>query len=198
MSSSQPDTSLLTALQGRLHDPDSLLINTASHDEYFHDATGYSVKPHGILIAASVDDLTSAVTFCHEHHIPITTRGAGTGLSGGCVASPGALVISVEKLTDLTVDPNRRIAICGPGVITKTLQDAAAEHGLTYPPDPASYAESTLGGNIAENAGGLRCVKYGVTRDYVLGLEAVTAAGETIGTGYFNDYRGLNVGDVLI
>jgi glycolate oxidase len=138
------------------------------------------------------------VAFCRNHGIPVTTRGAGTGLSGGAVASPGALLLSTENLKEIEIFPEEKIAFCGPGAITKALQDRAEEFGLTYPPDPASYEESSMGGNVAENAGGLRCKRYGVTKDYVIGLEAVTASGELLKTGYFTGYRGFSLTDVLI
>ena len=98
----------------------------------------------------------------------------------------------------MEIIPGKKLAICEPGVITKVLQDAAAVHGLTYPPDPASYEESSLGGNVAENAGGLRCKRYGVTKDYVLGVEAVMADGSILNTGYFNADRGFALGDLLV
>jgi len=114
------------------------------------------------------------------------------------VTSPGGLLLSTERLRELDIQPDRKRAVCGPGVITKELLDAAARYGLTYPPDPASYEESTLGGNVAENAGGLRCKRYGVTKDYVLGLEAVLADGSLLKTGVFSQNRGFSLGDVII
>lgn len=185
-------------LQKNLLAPQSLLTDLSGQEGFFHDETIYRGTPSAVLIVETKDDLVTAVQFCHRHKIPITTRGAGTGLSGGCVPSEGALVISTVKLNSLKIDPERKIAFCGPGVITKTLQDEAARHGLTYPPDPASYEESTLGGNVAENAGGLRCKRFGVTKDYVLGLEALTADGTLLKTGLYNDNRGFLLGDLLI
>ncbi|MBN1212397.1 MAG: FAD-binding protein [candidate division Zixibacteria bacterium] len=176
----------------------SLLTDLTGQEGFFHDETIYRGTPSAVLIAETKDDLITAVRFCHRHKIPITTRGAGTGLSGGCVPSEGALVVSTVKLNSLIIDPKRKIAFCGPGVITKTLQDEAARYGLTYPPDPASYEESTLGGNVAENAGGLRCKRFGVTKDYVLGLEAITADGTLLKTGLYNDNRGFLLGDLLV
>ena len=181
-----------------LEAPESLIEEFAGLSDYFHDATQHSAEPAALLIAESVEDVLETVRFCREHAIPITTRGAGTGLSGGCVASPGALLLSTERLDTIDIDPTARIAVCGPGVITKDLQDLAATFDLTYPPDPASYTESTLGGNVAEGAGGLRCRKFGVTKDYVIGLELVTANAELIRTGWFSGKRGLNIGDLII
>ncbi len=186
------------ALRAVLQAPDSLITNLAEQEKYFHDATDLTATPAAILLAESVGDTQAAVRFCHSHKIPITPRGAGTGLSGGCVPSNGALLISIEKLHHLTIYPEREMAVCGPGVITKTLQDEAAKHGLTYPPDPASYLESTLGGNVAEGAGGLRCRRFGVTKDYVLGMRAVLVDGSILNAGIFNENAGFSLGDLLI
>jgi glycolate oxidase len=189
---------LCEKLRSTLDVPLSLHTDLDNLEDYFHDATPLSASPGAVLLAATVDDIITAVRFCSEHRLSITPRGAGTGLSGGCVPSPDALVISTEKLTSLEIDPTRLEATCGAGVITKDLIDAAEKHGLTYAPDPASFAESTLGGNVAEGAGGLRCKRYGVTKDYVIGIEAVTPRGELLCCGSFNDGRGLSIGDILI
>ena len=115
---------------------------------------------------------------------PLVTRGAGTGLSGGANAVDGCVVLSTEKMTAITeIDPVERLAVVQPGVVNDHLRAACAEHGLWYPPDPASAPWSTIGGNVATNAGGLCCVKYGVTRDYVLELEVVNGLGEVVRLG---------------
>ncbi len=189
---------MLSSLRSQLSNPDSLISDPTGYESYLHDATTYRAVPAGILIANQVEDIRAAVKFCRRRGIAVTMRGAGTGLSGGCVAAAGALVISTERMTSVQIDAPARRAICEPGVITKQLQDDAARYGLFYPPDPASLAECTLGGNVAEGAGGLRCKRFGVTKDYVIGLEAVTAEGELLKTGVFNDNCGLSIGDVLI
>jgi glycolate oxidase len=186
------------SLRPLLTEPSSLVTNLTGFESYFKDATERTSTPAAVLVAQSRDDVIAAVRFCNEHHIPITPRGAGTGLSGGCVPSSNSLVISTERLVTLDVIPSRYIAYCGPGVITKKLLDAAASHSLTYPPDPASYEESSIGGNVAEGAGGLRCKRYGVTKDYILGLEAVTVDGKLLQSGIYNDQQGFNIEDVLI
>ncbi len=185
-------------LRKLLKAPGSLLSGPSIDEKYAHDATSFEAVPFALLIAETADDVVAAVRFCYSQDIPITPRGAGTGLSGGCIVSPNGLLISVEKLRGMEIIPEKKLAICEPGIITKVLQDAAATHGLTYPPDPASYEESTLGGNVAENAGGLRCKRYGVTKDYVLGIEAVLADGSVLKTGYFNSDRGFALGDLLV
>ena len=123
------------------------------------------------------------VRVCAEAGLPVVARGAGTGLSGGPVAVSGGVVVDLTRLSRLEIDPADGCAVAGPGVITATLQAAAAEHGLMYPPDPASMAMSTIGGNVACNAGGMSCLKYGVTADYVTGLTVVLADGRVLTLG---------------
>ncbi len=121
---------------------------------------------------------------CARDAAPVVTRGAGTGLSGGANAVDGCVVLSTERMREIVeINPAERLAVVQPGVVNDDLRAAVAEQGLWYPPDPASAPWSTIGGNVATNAGGLCCVKYGVTRDYVLALEVVTAAGEVVRVG---------------
>lgn len=185
-------------LRSLLRAPHSLLTELISLEPYLHDATEFTATPLAVLRAESTEDIIAAVQYSRRHSLAITPRGAGTGLSGGCVAAPNALVISTENLKQLKILASGRMAICGAGVITKDIVDAAAPFGLTYPPDPASWQESTIGGNVAEGAGGLRCKRFGVTKDYVLGIKAVLADGSLIHTGMFNHDAGLNLGDLLI
>ncbi|MBI5267954.1 MAG: FAD-binding protein [candidate division Zixibacteria bacterium] len=185
-------------LGAKLKAAESLITSLDGQDDYFHDASLFNARPSAILKARSTEDIVTAVLFCRERGVAITPRGAGTGLSGGCVAAPNALILSTADLKKLEIDRPKRMAICGPGVITKDLEEAASAQGLAYPPDPASWLESSLGGNVAEGAGGLRCKRYGVTKDYVLGLKAVLADGSILRTGCFNSEEGLNLGDILI
>src|SRR5690606_9275660 len=118
------------------------------------------------------------------HGVPVVARGAGTGLSGGANAVAGGVVLSLESMNRIRrIDVTERLAVVEPGVVNDHLRAAAAEHGLWYAPDPASSPWSTIGGNIATNAGGVCCVKYGVTRDHVLELEVVTGTGEVVRVG---------------
>ena len=128
--------------------------------------------------------MAAVVKACAAAGVPIVPRGAGTGLSGGANAVDGCVMLSLERM-DAIVEINtaERLAVVQAGVVNDDLRAAAAEQGLWYPPDPASAPWSTIGGNVATNAGGLCCVKYGVTRDYVLALEVVTAAGEVVRVG---------------
>ena len=185
-------------LKTRLTNPNSLVTDLAGWEAYFQDATEETGRPAAVVLAESESDVVATVRFARKTGLPVIPRGAGTGLSGGCVPSPGSLVLSTERMKKLEIDATTATAVCGPGVITKELLDAAAPHGLTYPPDPASYAECTLGGNVAENAGGLRCKRFGVTRDYIIGLRAVAADGSVIATGACNNQRGFALGDILI
>ena len=141
-------------------------------------------EPLAVVHARRTEDVTVTLRHAHELGVPVVPRGAGTGLSGGATADEGALVLDLSgmnRIRELSADD--QLTVVEPGVITAELDRAASAHGLRYAPDPASAALSTIGGNIATNAGGLRCAKYGVTRDSVLGLEAVLADGTVIGTG---------------
>ncbi|MDT9595020.1 FAD-linked oxidase C-terminal domain-containing protein [Nocardioides zeae] len=160
------------------------LVDTASLAAAASDRSGaLGADPVAVVRAGSVDDVRRTLAWAHEHRVPVVPRGAGTGLAGGALAD-GALVLDLSGLDRiLTIDPVEELAEVEPGVLTADLDAAAAAYGLMYAPDPASAAISTIGGNIATNAGGMRCVKYGVTRDAVLGLEAVLADGRVVRTG---------------
>lgn len=166
--------------EGRvLTDPDVLA-------SYRHDEAEWA--PHGQPLAVirprSTTEVQTVVRHCVESRTPVVTRGAGTGLSGGANAIDGCVVISTEAMNQvLEIDTRERLAVVQSGVVNDDLRAAAAERNLWYPPDPASAPWSTIGGNVATNAGGLCCVKYGVTGDYVLELEMVTAAGEIVRVG---------------
>jgi glycolate oxidase subunit GlcD len=136
------------------------------------------------VFAESTADVSAVMKFASERSIPVTTRGAGIGYVGGCVPVHGGIALSVMRMNRiLGMHPEDGVAIVQPGVITRDLQEAARAVGWEYPPDPASLKECSIGGNIATNAGGPRCLKYGVTRSYVLGLEVVLADGRVLRTG---------------
>ena len=140
--------------------------------------------PLAVLLADTVEDVSVALTWASEHGIPVVPRGSGTGLSGGATATDGCLILSTARMTAIReVSAEDQLAVVEAGVITADVDRAAREVGLMYAPDPSSFEISTIGGNIATNAGGLRCVKYGVTGDSVLGLEVVLADGRIIRTG---------------
>jgi glycolate oxidase len=172
----------LEALARRL--PDSTLITdddvlaSVSSDEAEWAEVGRAVAA---VRARSTAEVQQIVAACAELRVPVVTRGAGTGLSGGANAVEGGLVLDLSTMNRvLEIDEDDLVAVVEPGVVNDDLKAAVAEHGLWYPPDPASSPWSTIGGNVATNAGGLCCLKYGVTRDYVLGLQAVVGgpAGE--------------------
>jgi glycolate oxidase len=141
-------------------------------------------RPLAVVLAREVADVQATMRWATKHVVPVVARGAGSGLSGGATAIDGCIVLSLAKMNAIVeVNAGDQLAVVEPGVINVELQTAAAEHGLMFAPDPASFEISTIGGNIATNAGGLRCVKYGVTRDSVLGLEVVLADGRVMKTG---------------
>lgn len=154
---------------------------------YSYDATAIPVKnitPIAVAFPENSEDIQILTQICYEEDIPIVPRGAGSGLTGGAIPIiEGSLVISLEKMNKFTVDIDNATAEVEPGVITSELQDYVESFGLFYPPDPSSFKYSTIGGNIAENAGGPRCLKYGVTREYVLGLETYIKYGKLLKTG---------------
>ncbi|MFB1298575.1 FAD-binding oxidoreductase [Mycobacterium sp. pW049] len=161
-------------------------------------AAGY---PAALVRARNTDDVVATLKYAHAHKIPLVTRGAGTGLAGAANAIDGAIVLSMERMNRiLDVDAGRRIARVQPGVINADLAAAAAEHGLWYVPDPGSREISTIGGNIATNAGGACCAKYGVTADHVAALTAVLADGRIIHTGAVTrkNAAGLNLTQLIV
>ncbi len=148
------------------------------------DKWSASHPPEMVVFAENTADVSATLAFASERGIPVTTRGAGVGYVGGCVPVRGGIALSVMRMNRiLGIHPEDGVAVVQPGVITRDLQDAVRAVGWEYPPDPASLKECSLGGNIATNAGGPRCLKYGVTRSYVLGLEVVLADGRVLRTG---------------
>jgi glycolate oxidase subunit GlcD len=140
--------------------------------------------PDAVVLAHSREEVAATLRFANERGIPVTTRGAGVGYVGGCVPVHGGIVLSVRPMDRiLEINPRDGVAVVEPGVILADFQKAVREIGWYYPPDPASMKECSVGGTIATNAGGPRCVKYGVTRHYVLGLEVVLPNGEILVTG---------------
>jgi glycolate oxidase len=156
--------------------------------------------PLAVVRAESTADVQAAVRFAAEHGIPVVPRGAGSGLSGGASALDGCLMISTERMRAIAVDPQTRTAVAQPGLFNAEVKQTVAEHGLWYPPDPSSYEICSIGGNVATNAGGLCCVKYGVTSDYVLGLTVVLADGSavTLGGPRLKDVAGLSLTKLFV
>ena len=162
-----------------------VLADEDNLQHYGHDETEELVfLPEVVLKPGSAEDISSILIICNEYRLPVTPRGAGTGLSGGALPHLGGVLISSERMNRiLTIDERNLQVTTEPGVITEVLQNAVKEKGLFYPPDPSSRGSCFIGGNIAENSGGPKAVKYGVVRDYVLNLEVVLPSGEIIWTG---------------
>ncbi|OLF12515.1 FAD-binding oxidoreductase [Actinophytocola xanthii] len=179
----------MTALTSGLHgvlpgtrvltDPEA--VAAYAHDEA--EGAPYTL-PAAVVLPTSTAEVAALVAHCAAEGVPVVARGAGTGLSGGANAVAGSVVVSFEAMTGVVaIDRAERLARVRPGTVNDDLRAACAEQGLWYPPDPASSPWSTIGGNVATNAGGPCCVKYGVTRDYVLGMEVVTGLGEVVRLG---------------
>jgi glycolate oxidase len=164
---------------------DRVCISEESIEKYSHDEVAQLRKePEAVVLVNSADEVAAVMKLAQRENFPVTPRGAGYGLSGGAVPAMGGVVLSLEKMNRiLEIDHDNLMITVEPGVITGDIHRAVEEVGLFYPPDPASLDSCTIGGNIAENAGGPRAVKYGVTRDYVCGLEAVLPSGETVRMG---------------
>lgn len=158
---------------------DPVVMAAHSGDKWFANAL-----PDAVALPRSTAAVSAVLRFAHEHRIPVTPRGAGHGYVGGCVPVRGGLVLSLARMKRIKqIHAGDFVAVVEPGVITSRLQAAVEQRGLFYPPDPASRGDSTIAGNIVTNAGGPRCLKYGVTRDYVLGLEVVLADGTVVRLG---------------
>jgi len=175
-----PDTLSLLA---REFGPD-LLTDAAALAPRGRDESGLDLPPAAVLLARNEAQVARLVCLANEHGFAVIPRGAGTGLAGGCLAETGGVVLDMSAMNRIiAIDADSVTATVEPGVLTGDLRRAARAKGLFYPPDPASLDTSTIGGNAATNAGGPACVKYGTTRDYVLGLTAVLPTGEVIKTG---------------
>src|SRR5215469_4122407 len=176
---------LLSELVGRLRSivgAEHVLAGDAA-EEFTHDATFMGHALLAVVRPADTEQAAQAVRACAESGTPVVARGAGTSLVGRPAPLAGVRVLSLVRLTRLAVAVPNTVAVAGAGVITRQLDEAANAHGLMYPPDPASVEMSTIGGNVACNSGGLRCVKYGVTADYVVGLTVVLADGRVLRLG---------------
>jgi glycolate oxidase len=181
---------------------ESILIEKDELEAYSHDYTeDLRYFPEVVVKPETTEQISALMTFCNDHKIPVTPRAGGTGLSGGALAVYGGVLLSVERMNHiLEIDTDNLMAVVEPGVITQVLQNEVEALGLFYPPDPASKGSCCLGGNVAECAGGPRALKYGVTKDYVYGLEAVLPTGEIIQTGgkLLKNVTGYNLTQLLV
>jgi len=163
---------------------ENVVVDDEKVEPYGADAVKEKFPPEAVIFPATTDDVVAILKLANEYLFPVTARGGGVGYTGGAVPVEGGIVVGTDRMSKIIeVNADDLYAICQPGIRTIDLQDAAAENGLMFAPDPASYKNSFIGGNIAENAGGMRTPKYGVTKHHVLGLEVVTATGEVIRTG---------------
>ena len=192
----------LDELQRRLQPGASVITESDVTQRYRQDwardpAAG---DPIAVVRAKSTQDVQAVMKWASAHQIPVTPRGAGSGLSGGATAIDGGVVLTTELMRDIVVDPVTRTAVVQPGLINVEVKREAAKHDLWYPPDPSSYEMCSIGGNVATNAGGLCCVKYGVTTDYVLGLTVVLADGAVVKLGgpRLKDSAGLSLTKLFV
>ncbi|EAK4084273.1 FAD-binding protein [Campylobacter upsaliensis] len=169
---------------------------------YSYDATKKHYLPDGVLFPRNEEDISEILKYCNDRQIIVVPRGSGSGFTGGALAVNGGLILSFEKHMNqiLEIDLENLVAVVQPGVINIALQKEVAKHKLFYPPDPASIEYSSLGGNVSENAGGMRAAKYGITKDYVMALRAVLANGDIIRAGKrtIKDVAGYNLAGILI
>lgn len=169
---------------------------------YSYDATKEHYEPDAIVFPKDEEDVSKVLKYCNENLIPVIPRGAGSGFTGGALPVKGGIVLAVEKYMNkiLEIDMENMVARVQPGVINRHLQREVEKVGLFYPPDPASQDYSTIGGNVSENAGGMRAAKYGITKDYVMALRAVLPNGDIIRAGKktIKDVAGYNIAGVLV
>ena len=189
--------SLIAGLPDGMVVTDPTVTEGYRQDRAFDPSAG---KPLAVVRPRRTEEVQTVLRWATANRVPVVTRGAGSGLSGGATALDNGIVLSTEKMRDITVDPVTRTAVCQPGLFNAEVKKAVAEHGLWYPPDPSSFEICSIGGNIATNAGGLCCVKYGVTTDYVLGMQVVLADGTAVRLGgpRLKDVAGLSLTKLFV
>ncbi len=198
-----PDPSRIRAALAALVAPEAILAEGAALAAYESDAlTAFAAQPAAVVAPRTADEVIAVVRWCHREGVPFVARGSGTSLSGGSLPVAGGVVITLNRLNRiLRLDPAERIAVVEPGVVNLAVTQAAQPYGLHYAPDPSSQSVCTIGGNVAFNAGGAHCLKYGMTSNHVLGLKAVLATGEVVEFGGASreqvgpDWTGLFVGN---
>lgn len=177
--------------------PGTVLLDPIRIEAYREDFArdGTAGTPLAVVRPGTAAEVQTAVRWAAARRVPLVPRGAGTGLSGGSSAVDGGLTLALDRMTAVEIDPQSQVAVVEPGALNVAVKQAAAEHGLWYPPDPSSFEICSIGGNLATNAGGLCCVKYGVTTDYVLGMDVVLADGSLVRLGgkQIKDVAGLSL-----
>ncbi|NYG56409.1 FAD-binding oxidoreductase [Nocardioides perillae] len=196
LASAEEARAVLPALVGSLP-PGTVLTDPDLLESYRFDWSRDpgAGTPVAVVRPADAAEVQAAVRWAAEHRVAVVPRGAGSGLSGGSSAVDGGIVLSLERMRAVEVDVDCQVAVVEPGALNAEVKAAVAQHGLWYPPDPSSFEICSIGGNVATNAGGLCCVKYGVTTDYVLGLDVVLADGRlvTLGGKRIKDVAGLSL-----
>ena len=177
-------TPSITGLKA-IYPDDRLLVDAADRAAYESDGlTAFAVSPKAVVLPETADEVIETVRWCHRENVPFVARGSGTSLSGGSLPVENGIVIALNRLNRiLDLDPDSRTAVVEPGVINLQVTQAAAKHGLYFAPDPSSQQICTIGGNLAFNAGGVHCLKYGMTSNHVIGLKVVLANGEVVECG---------------
>ena len=191
------DIEALSSIVGR----ENIFSDKAHLRAYSYDATRTYYQPEAVLFPRDEEDVSRILVYCNAHGIPVVARGAGSGFTGGALPARGGVVLAFEKHMNkiIEIDMENMLAVVQPGVVNKELQRAVEKQGLFYPPDPASEEYSTIGGNVSENAGGMRAAKYGITKDFVMALRAVKANGDIIRAGKrtIKDVAGYNIAGIL-
>lgn len=173
----------------RIFGEDDVLTSPISCEAYAYDSSPFFAQPEAVVLADSTEEISQLMELATRHGIVVIARGAGTNLSGGCVPTHGGIVVAMSRMNRiLEIDPLNETAWVEPGVTNMALQEAVAAHGYMFAPDPASLKVATIGGNVAECAGGMRGVKFGVTRDHLLALEVVMSDGEVVMLGEGGKY----------
>jgi glycolate oxidase len=192
------------ALAGLVADlPEGMVVTDPAITEGYRQDRAFDPsagKPLAVVRPRCTEEVQTVLRWASANRVPVVPRGAGSGLSGGATALDNGIVLSTEKMRDISVDPVTRTAVCQPGLFNAEVKKAVAEYGLWYPPDPSSFEICSIGGNIATNAGGLCCVKYGVTTDYVLGMQVVLADGTAVRLGgpRLKDVAGLSLTKLFV
>jgi glycolate oxidase len=192
------------ALAGLVADlPEGMVVTDPAITEGYRQDRAFDPsagKPLAVVRPRCTEEVQTVLRWASANRVPVVPRGAGSGLSGGATALDNGIVLSTEKMRDISVDPITRTAVCQPGLFNAEVKKAVAEYGLWYPPDPSSFEICSIGGNIATNAGGLCCVKYGVTTDYVLGVQVVLADGTAVRLGgpRLKDVAGLSLTKLFV
>ncbi len=186
----------------RIVGKENMFIDKAHLIAYSYDATRTRFEPDAVIFPKNENEISKILKYCNDKNINVVPRGAGSGFTGGAIPSSGGIVLALEKYMNkiIEIDMDNMVVVVQPGVINIDLQKAVEKVGLFYPPDPASQEYSTIGGNVSENAGGMRAAKYGITKDYVMAIRAVLPNGEIIKAGKrtIKDVAGYNIVGILI